>query len=366
MIFALLAGLATAYQIFAIVACWRFLRQSHVEPKALPPISILKPIRGLDPGFYPAIVSHAAQQYPDFEILFGVADLTDAAVPAIERLQAEYPEARIRLIHTTTATPNRKVGVLVDLAREARHDVLLVNDSDIRVPQGYLRDVVSPLSRADTGLVTCLYRAEAQTLAGEMEALGISTDFAPSTLVAPLVGVDEFGLGSTLVFRRGDLKAIGGFEAIADFLADDYQLAKRITTGLRKRAFLSHVIVDTTLQAGSWDDVWQHQVRWHRTIRVSRPGGYVGLPVTFASVWAVAALLAGWPMLGLTALAARYAMVLTSGVITMRCPVARRYWLLAPLRDWFGAAVWCAGLFGNTVRWRDRVLRLRSDGVIES
>jgi ceramide glucosyltransferase len=225
---------------------------------------------------------------------------------------------------------------------------------------------VAPLAAADIGLVTCLYRAEAHTFAGEMEALGISTDFAPSTLVAPMAGVDEFGLGSTLVFRREDLTAIGGFESIASYLADDYQLAKRITTGLRKRAYLSHVIVDTSLQAAGWGEVWRHQVRWHRTIRVSRPGGYLGLPVTFASVWGILAIATGWPIAGATALAARYAMSITAGITTLKCPVARRYWLLTPLRDWFGAAVWVAGLFGNTVRWRDRVLRLRPDGIIDA
>lgn len=364
MLIALLAVVSALYQLVAIVACWRFLRQRRMHAAGQPPISILKPIRGLDPGFYEAIVSHASQAYPEFEILFGAADEADGAIPVIERLRAEYPQLAIRLVHTTTVTPNRKVGVLIDLLRAARYDVLLVNDSDIRVPQHYLRDVAAPLADAAVGLVTCLYRAEAQTFAGEMEALGISTDFAPSTLVAPLVGVDEFGLGSTLVFRRADLAAVGGFEAIGDYLADDYQLARRITTGLGKRAFLSHVIVDTSLQAAGWGEVWRHQVRWHRTIRVSRPGGYVGLPVTFSSVWGVLAIAAGWTWIGSLALMARYAMVVVSGVVTLRCPVARRYWILAPLRDWFGAAVWVGGLFGRTVRWRDRVLRLRSDGVI--
>ena len=364
MLFALLATLSALYQLVATAACWRFLRQPRRQPNFQPPISILKPIRGLDPGFYDAIASHATQQYPVFEILFGVADPADPSIPAIERLRAEYPQVAIRLIHTTTVTPNRKAGALIDLAREARYDVMLVNDSDIGVPQHYLRDVAAPLADPAIGLVTCLYRAEAQTFAGKMEALGISTDFAPSTLVAPLVGVNEFGLGSTLAFRRSDLASTGGFEAIAAYLADDYQLAKRITTGLGKRAWLSHVIVDTSLQASGWGEVWRHQVRWHRTIRVSRPGGYLGLPITFASVWAVAAMLAGWPIIGLAALATRYVMVLASGVATLRCPIAQRYWLLAPLRDWFGAAVWLAGCFGNTVRWRDRVLRLRSDGII--
>jgi ceramide glucosyltransferase len=367
MIIALLAVLATAYQLVAVVACLRFqMQRRYRRGTGSLPVSILKPVRGLDPGFYEAIVSHAGIDYPEFEILFGVADPADPAIPAIQQLQAAYPHRSIQLVQTTTLAPNRKVGVLQDLVAQARYATLVINDSDIRVPANYLQDITAPLADSEVGLVTCLYRATASSFPGRMEALGISTDFAPSTLVAPLVGVNEFGLGSTLAFRRADLAAIGGFAAIAPYLADDYQLARRITTGLKKRAWLSHVIVDTALQADSWGEVWRHQVRWHRTIRVSRPGGYLGLPITFCSVWAFVALATGWLSVGTVAWVARYGLALVAGQLTLRCPIARRYWFLTPLRDFFGAAVWLAGLFGNHVQWRDRRLRLTRDGRIEA
>jgi ceramide glucosyltransferase len=363
-ILAVAVVIAIAYQLVAIAACLRHLFRKDPPKGFQPPISILKPVRGLDPGFYEAIRSHALQQYPEFEILFGVSDRNDPAVAEIEQLRAEFPHAPIALIHSTTLAPNGKVGVMIDLLARARHGVILVNDSDIHVPPGYLRDVAAPLADHRISLVTCLYRARAKGLPGKMEALGIATDFAPSTLVAPLIGVNEFGLGSTLVFRRDDLQKAGGFESIAGYLADDYQLAKRLTRGLGRRSWLSHVVVDTTLQGDTWREVWRHQVRWHRTIRVSRPLGYSGLPVTYATLWAAIALAAGHWVAALAVMMARFAMALVAGVIVLECPVARRYQWLAPFRDLFGVAVWVAALFGNSVQWRDKELRLDPSGRI--
>jgi ceramide glucosyltransferase len=353
--------IALGYQLTALIATLRHMRRREQATGFQPPVSILKPVHGLDPGFAQAIRSHAEQQYPEFEILLGVSDDNDPAIPQIERLQAEFPP--LRLIRAHPAAGNQKVGVLQELAAQARYDVLLVNDSDIGVPACYLRDVVAPLADEQIGLVTCLYRATSASWPGIWEAVGIATDFAPSTLVAPLVGVKEFGLGSTLVFRAGDLAAIGGFESIADYLADDYQLAKRLCT-LGKRVHLSKVVVETSLRGESWSQVWHHQVRWHRTIRVSR-GAYAGLPVTQASLWALLAAVAGmWWLAGLVLLA-RMAMAATAGIGVLRCPLVKRYFWIIPFRDLWGVAVWAAGLFGNTVRWRNQQLRLSEDGRIQ-
>ncbi len=173
----------------------------------------------------------------------------------------------------------------------------------------------------------------------------------------------EFGLGSTLLFRASDLRRIGGFEALAEYLADDYQLARRIT-GLGLRVRLSKVAVETWLSARSWGDIWRHQVRWARTIRVSRPGGYAGLPVTHASFWALLAVLAGlwWVAIPLLVLRMIAGLATGVGVLGNRI-VARCFWLI-PLRDLWGVAVWVCGLFGNTVEWRGQRLRLTRDGRI--
>jgi ceramide glucosyltransferase len=254
------------------------------------------------------------------------------------------------------------VGALIDLAREARHALLVVNDADIRVEPDYLLRVTAPLANPEVGLVTCLYRAEGSTFPARFEGLGIATDFAPSTLVARMVGVNNFAMGSTMAFRRLDLERIGGFEAIADYLADDFQLGRRISS-LGLRCVLSDVIV-TTHMGGEWRDVWLHQVRWSRTIRVSNFWGYLGLPVTFATVWALLAALSGHEILAGATLAARMLMATTAGWSVLRSRDTLSLWLLIPFRDLFGFAVWIAGLFGDSVVWRGTRLRLDREGRI--
>ena len=357
-------SIAAAYQLIALAATLRhLLRPRSSNGGAQLPVSILKPIRGADPGFYDAILSHAVQQYPEFEILFGVRSLEDTAVAEIQRLMREFPAIPIRLIACSQEAPNGKVGVLMDLAREARHPLWIVNDSDISVPAGYLRDVTAPLADKGIGLVTCLYRAEAHDWPSRFEALAIATEFAPSTLVAPLFGVSEFGLGSTLAFRSTDLEKIGGFGAIADFLADDYQLGCKLH-GLGLRNVISHVVVSTRVAAGSWRAAWRHQLRWARTIRLSRGAGYAGLPVTFATLWVVVLAACGWWWSAAALLALRWLMAIACGWFVLRSREVARWWVLAPLRDVWGVAIWAAGLFGDTVEWRGHRLKLDREGRI--
>ena len=193
--------------------------------------------------------------------------------------------------------------------------------------------------------------------------MGIATDFAPSVLVAPLVGVREFGMGATLLFRAGDLRAIGGFEALADYIADDYQLACHIAR-LGRRVVMSKVVVETGLAGRHWSEVWRHQVRWARTIRVSRPSGYAGLVLSNASRWSLVAALAGAWWAALPLLVLRMLVGLLVGVGILRSREVRCCFLLVPLRDLWGAAVWLCGLFGNTVEWRGARLHLTPDGKI--
>lgn len=362
---ALPALAAAAYYALAVVAAARWPRSSpSPAPASSPPVSILKPVRGRDPRFWDAIRSHAEQQYPEFEILFGVADASDPALEDIRRLEREYPALRIRAHVVSTTAPNAKAGVLAELARQACYPVLLVNDSDIRVPPGYLAAVTAPLADPEVGLVTCLYRAAAESWPARAEALGIATEFAPSVLVARLLGVAEFALGSTMVFRSSTLAEIGGFEAIFDYLADDYQLGCRIhQRGYHIR--FAPVVVETNLGAGGWAEVWRHQLRWSRTIRVSRPSGYFGYAITHATLWAAVALAAGYWPIALLALALRlWAGVWTGAGILGDPKTARDFWLI-PLRDLAGFAVWLAGLTGNAVDWRGQKLRLMRNGIIK-
>lgn len=358
---------AAAYYLLAIVSAARW-HGSTARPSAeswTVPLSVLKPIHGRDPRFYEAILSHASQDYPDFELLFGFSNPSDPAIADVERLKREFPARRIKIVMVETAAPNGKVGVLAELAGRARHELLLVNDSDIVVEPGYFRTVVAPLQDPEIGLVTCLYRAHSDSWASHFEALGIATEFAPSVLVARLLGQAEFALGSTMVFRADALRRIGGFQAIAKYVADDYQLGVHIRR-LGYRIEFAPVVVETDLGAGSWAHTWNHQVRWSRTIRVSRPGGYYGYLVTHATLWAMLAFAAGEWWAGALALAVRMiAGVLVGAAILKDRQVLARFWLI-PIRDLFGFAVWTAGAFGNRVKWRDRSLILEPGGVIHT
>jgi ceramide glucosyltransferase len=318
-------------------------------------VSIFKPIHGADPALREAIRSHTVFT-GEYELLCGVSDPRDPAIPLLR----EFPS--VRIVESRTKTANGKVGVLADLAAAARFPILIVNDADIRVDPDYLQRVTEPLASPDVGLVTCLYRPHGTTFASRFEGLGVSTDFAPSALVARLVGVDEFAMGSTLAFRKSDLERIGGFAAFGDYLADDYQLGHRIHK-LGLKCVLSDAIVETGL-GGDWLDVWRHQVRWARTIRVSKPGGYIGLPLTNATLWVVILVALGRWELAALVLALRLWMAIQAGWFVLRSRDVLLFWWLVPARDLFAFAVWIAGLFGNSVIWRGRELKLDGQGRI--
>jgi ceramide glucosyltransferase len=318
-----------AYQVLVIAAWIAFrMRKPAPQPVHWPGVSILKPTAPGAPVPEAAARSHLDQNYPEFELIHQDGD--------------------------GAPTPNRKVGKLMELARAASHEIWIINDADIRVPPGYLKAVIAELLRPGVGVVTCLYRARGDSPASRWESVGVAVDFMPSVLVARLLGVREFGLGATLAFRREDLERAGGLEAIAPYLADDYQLAKHIV-GLGLRCELAPVIVETSLH-GDWAAVWRHQVRWARTIRFAKGAGYWGLPVTHSGIWALGALLAGFPTEALTIAAMRVLAASTSS------PWA----LLAPLWDLFAFAVWIAGLVGSTVEWGGNRLSLDREGRIFS
>lgn len=364
-----------AYCVLSAWAAIIFLRRRPLSSQPdvhLPPASILKPLKGADPEMYKALRSHCVQNYPQYEILFGITDANDPAVEVIARLKQEFPESRIKIVRCEKRLgANGKISSLAQMVPQATHEILLVNDSDIWVGPDYLRTVVMELEQPGTGLVTCLYRGRpSATLGSKLEALGISTDFAPGVLVARLIeGGLHFGLGSTLAFRKRDLQAIGGFEALVDYLADDYELGKRITKwGLRVE--LSSYVVETHLPAYDFSGFVSHQLRWARTIRASRPAGYAGLLFTFTLPWAAAALLLGrgtawaWWIFAAAAVA-RVTMALLSSRVVLRDSL-REFWLL-PLRDFFAPVIWLMGLAGRKIVWRGEAFsvengKLRREG----
>ena len=354
---------AAAYCFLVLIAALRWKAHVPDASASFPPLSVLKPMYGSDERLYAALRSHATQDYPEFEILFGVSNPRDPALADIQRLRLEFPAVNIRIIRVMTDAPNPKAYVLSQLAREAAYPMLLVNDDDIHAGPGYFRTVIAALNTPNTGLVTCLYRARAESWATHLEALGIATEFAPSVLVARLVGVVEFALGATMALRAETLREIGGFEPIAEYLADDYQLGLRVAR-CGHRIELTPPVVETSLGAASWRHVWQHQLRWARTVRVSRPGGYYGSLITHATLWSLVAFASGIWWAGVIALILRLVSGYVSGAVVMRDPVVKRWFWLMPLRDLLGFAVWLGGCAGTVVYWRDRKLRLERDGRI--
>jgi ceramide glucosyltransferase len=364
---------AAAYQLLAIIAALRWkVGLSGAGASAPPPpfraaprnpISILKPMYGRDERLYQVLRSHALQKYPEFEILFGVRSATEPALEDIERLRREFPALPMRVIQVETEAPNAKVGVLARLAAEARHPLLVINDDDIEVQPGYLEAVTAPLRDSRIGLVTCLYRARAESFAARVEALAVAGEFASSVMVARLLGVGGFALGATMALRAETLRRAGGFEPIEAYLADDYELGRRVTAAGFRVEF-APVVVETGLGGASWLDVWRHQLRWARTIRVSRTAGYYGSVVTHAVLWALLAFTAGEWYAGAAALVLRVAAGWLAGACVLRDPLVKRWFWLLPPRDLFGLAVWAGGCFGSTVYWRGLKLRLLRDGKI--
>jgi ceramide glucosyltransferase len=369
------AACCSAYYLLCLWSASVFLRrvagEGSLPAQALPPVSILKPLKGTDPEIYQSFRSHCLQDYPEYEIIFGVSDPSDPAVSSVRQLQREFPALNIRLIVCRkTLGANVKVSNLAQLLAEARYQHLLVNDSDIRVEADYLRRVMAPLANPKVGMVTCLYRGvAADTLGSRIESLGISTDFCGGVLAArQLEGGLKFGLGSTMAFRHDDLEKIGGFESFADYLADDYELGRRIA-GLGLEVRLSDVVVETNLPAYRASEFLAHQLRWARGVRDSRSRGYFGLVLTYGLLWSCALVAASrgalwaWVLAGTTLfLRAAVALVVGKSVLRDR-QLLGQLWLL-PLRDLVAVGVWVASLAGHTVSWRGDRFELKNGKLI--
>lgn len=373
-----------AYYLAVCLAAAKFLRDrarfaasSGPPTDELPPISILKPIDGSDPAFYENIRSHALQDYPNFELLFGAADAADPGLEEVRRLSREFPQLRIEAVVCECPGPgNRKVQRLERLAREARFELLLVNDADIRVDRNYLRQIVQPFRDPEhgprVGLVSCPYRASpGDTFASLLESLTISAEFQSQVLLTRFLGHVRFALGATMLFRRRDLDGVGGFGALTPYLADDYQLGNRIAA-LGLDVVVSTHAVEITLGNDRWRDVWWRQLRWSRTVRACRPGGHLGLLLTQGTVWSTlclgaAAFSGSTPVAAAIPIAVLALRLLAAWWIGGRCvgsaTVTNRLYFM-PLADGLSFAAWLASFFTRRVYWRNRFLRVGRQGRI--
>jgi ceramide glucosyltransferase len=355
-------------------AGWAAQRREGGEfaPNAALGVSILKPVKGVDPRMYAGLVSHCTQEYVGaYELVFGVSSMEDAAVAEIARLRVEYPNVSIRLVECPARLgANGKVSNLAQMLPHARFEHVVVNDSDIRVSPHYLRRVTAPFAEMKVGLVTVPYFGRAEkTVWSKLEALGISTDFMAGVLTAKkLEGGIRFGLGSTLATTKTALASIGGFEALVDRLADDYEMGARVSAA-GYRVELVHAVVETTIPAYTLRGFCEHQLRWARSTRDSRRWGYAGLGVTYVLPWALAVVVASgfslWAISMLSvALLVRVCVALTVGVGILRDGQVLRDVLLLPLRDCFGLFFWAWSYAGDTIVWSGERFRLKR-GVLK-
>jgi ceramide glucosyltransferase len=374
-VLALLTLSGVAYGLIALWSSRDFERKTLAASASggfAPGVSILKPVKGVDPRMYAGLVSHCMQEYAgEFELLFGVSSVEDAAVREIARLRVEFPEVSIRLVECKERLgANGKMSNLVQMLPEARFEHVIVNDSDIRVSPQYLQRVMAGFVDETVGLVTVPYVGRAEGgLWSRLEALGIATDFMPGVLVArKLEGGVRFGLGSTLATTKTALAMMGGFEGLVDQLADDYELGARLSAAGYEVALVREV-VETTVPAYTLRGFCEHQLRWARSTRDSRRWGYVGLGITYVLPWSLAAMVASgfalWSFsLFSMALLVRVSVALTVGVGILRDGQVLRDMVWLPLRDSFGLFFWAWSYAGDTIVWRGERFRLKR-GVLE-
>ena len=368
----LVAAAPLGYYAAATFAALRFFRRERAKkiPEFTPPASLLKPVHGVDFGSYESFASFCRQAYPEYEILFAVNDDADPAVPLIQRLIKEFPESKIRLfVGSDYLGSNRKVNNLARLAQEARHEILVLSDGDVRVGPNFLREVVAPLAEESTGAVTCFYRSIAEkNLGAELEAVGAASDFFAGVLMANLTEVIRFALGAAIATKKSWLEKIGGFAGFSDMLADDYELGNRIAKA-GGQVVLSREIVWTMYPAQTARGFWDHQLRWARTVRLCRPLSYFGLLLTHGLPWAlVAAVIAPARWIAIAFLSAylllRLVMAWTVGVWGSGDEVLRRRLWLVPLRDALNFIVWLASFASNRITWSGTEYIIRQGRMI--
>ena len=365
--------LSFSYYLVAAGCARRFFNRTRSQPLDFaPPVSILKPVRGLDRGAYESYSSFCRLDYPDYEVLFGVGDPDDPAVPIIRKLIRDFPDRSIRLFTGIAKTgPNEKASILAHLGRHARHELLMISDSDTRVRPDCLRMLAAPFRDPQVGAVSCLYRGvEERSFADKLEAIGISGDFFAGVFVAEQFSGTHFALGATMATTRTRLAEIGGFEALSDFLLDDYELGNRIAA-LGYRVELLPYAVDMVLPAESLRGFWDRQLRWATGVRHSRPWGHLGMIVTQGLPLSLAAS-------ALTAsgrdaafylgayFITRMAMAWMVGVGELKDPVLRSNWWLVPIRDAFAFAIWLGSFRDRRVNWRGSEFYVRKGRLVHA
>ena len=364
----LLAALSAGSLVFSLLTIVAAFRYRSVVPPRLEnrePVSILKPLAGLDDLLESNLRTFFQQDYPSLEILFAVRRSDDPAVPVVKRLQDEFPQISTRLFVTGEPPyPNAKVFSLDLMLKEAANDLVVMSDSDIRVTPDLLRTVAAEFQDTHVGVATCPYRAvPGQSFWSKLESTSINTDFIGGILVARMLEGMKFAVGPTIVARRHVLEAIGGFDRLKDYLAEDFMMGK-LAAESGHGVMLSSYVIEHHIGTSTLRQNITHRIRWVRSTRRSRPAGYVGQLFTMPLPLAVAlwACNPAWWLLAATSIIIRF---VAAYVVSAKVLRARINWLLLPIEDFISFFFWIAGFFGKTISWRGRRYVLNKDGTFQ-
>jgi len=366
---------ATAYVLMAIWRVNKFRQQRRASGTFQPSVTILKPVCGLDAGLYENLRSFCIQDYPQYQVIFGVREADDPAVPVVERLKKEFPSVDISLvIDATVVGPNLKASNLGNMYRLAAHSYLVIADSDMRVDEQYVSCVIAPFEDAQVGVVTCLYSGTSMGgFPSLLASMFINEWFLPSVLVSAGLSEIRFALGATMVVRRKLLEKIGGFNKLSYFLADDHMLGKLISDQGFK-VILSNYVVENIVHEKSLGALLRHELRWARTIRAVEPLGHAfsffmyGVPLAFFGALMIHLTVDSEILeLGIVALAI-FLRCWMHFAINRKLGVAPGYLsiLLVPVRDTLSLLIWSASFFGHKIDWKDTTFTVSPSGVINT
>ncbi len=369
-----IAAIPFIYYGIALFSAWRFFTLSAREPAAqpvfTPPVSILKPVRGLDPDAYENFASFCCQDYPEYEIVFCVGDRSDPVLPIIEKVIADFPERSIRVLFGSgRAATNDKVAKLARLAKEARYEILVINDSDVRAEPEYLRTVVAPLADPQVGAVTCFYApTDEETLVQKLQTIGMYSDFYPGIVVAWQLDGVKFALGPTIATSRARLAGFGGYEMIENRPADDLLVGRLIAEQGYEVKLIPYTVL-TVADFQSLRDLFLKRLRWIVVMRHMRPWGHVGLVFTLGLPWSLAAIAISPTVAVAGAFLAAYlglrvAMTLQVASWGLKQPVPWQGLALIPVWDAMAFVIWLASFTRSTIRWRDRDYYIRNGELV--
>lgn len=372
-------SISISYYIFSLYCTWSFFnKKTYTNHDYLPPVSILKPINGIEDGIYDNFLSYCIQDYPAYQVIFGVRDSHDPAIDMVRKVMKAFPQKDIELVICSDRIGiNPKISNLNNMYKKAKYDIILMNDSDTRVNEDYLKKVVSPFCDKDTGLVTCVYRANIlNNITSVMESLAINHDFFPSIMLAQKFEDLSYAFGVTIATKREILDDIGGFKELSDYLAEDFHLGRKVyEAGHRLR--LSNYIVDVVPENRGIISFFKHQLRWAKTIRSCRPVGYFFAAFfKFGMVSSLVYLLVEFCLpvgtntaqtlsvvLFLTFLSVR---IISASIISYKYTKDKKSTLLLiPINDIMNFIIWCASFSGNKITWRGNKFLLKKGGRIE-